>query len=141
MSLTAVQIDGNSGQVLGLIDFEGTTTAPLWMCAGFPYWLENYGDDVDPEVDQSCAHLREIFNDNMKAHGAIGEEWLELSQKGRLFRDFAFMLDYQVQVWAELERWVDERLAFAEKYPGIGMPERSLEEDLEEQSAAAPSNT
>ena len=24
-------------QIEGLIDFEGTTTAPLWMCAGFPY--------------------------------------------------------------------------------------------------------
>ena len=123
------QIDEGSGKVLGLIDFEGTTTAPLWMCAVLPYWLED-DEDNGAAKNQDLAHLRGIFNETIKAHGKVGEEWLEASEKGQLFRNFSRLLEHEVQVWAEpsLERWVDERLAFAAKNPGVGMPEETLEE-------------
>ena len=123
------QIDEGSGKVLGLIDFEETTTAPLWMCAGIPYWLEDE-EDNDAAKNQDLTHLRGIFNETIKANGKVGEEWLEASEKGELFRNFAALLEYEVQVWATptMERWVDQRLAFAAKNPGVGMPEETLEE-------------
>ena len=31
-----------------------------------------------------------------------------------------------------MERWVDERLAFGKKYPGLRMPEKTLDEMIEE---------
>lgn len=132
--LANIMIDERSGKVLGLIDFEGTTTAPLWMCAGHPYWVEEDEEDGRGEKDER-ARLRDVFNETIKAQGRIGEEWLETSEKGRFFRNFAAMLDYQVQVWARpfMERWVDERLAFAAKHPGVGLRERSLEDEVEEQ--------
>ena len=127
------QVDEGSGKVLGLIDFEATTTAPLWMCAGFPYWLEDHEDNDLPK-NQDLARLRGIFIETIKANGKVGEEWLEASEKGELFRNFAALLEYQVQVWARpsMERWVDERLAFAAKNPGVGMPEKTLEEEFQE---------
>ncbi|KAF8517995.1 hypothetical protein BU17DRAFT_49070, partial [Hysterangium stoloniferum] len=135
--LSNIMIDEQSGKVLGLIDFEGTTTAPLWMCAGFPYWLEDDENDVDGKNREQAA-LRDIFSETIKAQGEIGEEWLEASEKGLLFRKFAAILDYQIQVWARpsMEKWVDERLAFAVKHPGVGMPEKTLEEEAEEWVAA-----
>jgi hypothetical protein len=114
---------------MGLIDFEATTTAPLWMCAATPFWLEDIEDEEEHE-NLHLAHLREIFNDTIKEGGEAGEEWLEMSERGRWFRDFGFMLEYRVNVWAseEMKKWVDERLAFARKFPGIGLPEQALEE-------------
>jgi hypothetical protein len=108
---------------MGLIDFEATTTAPLWMCTAIPYWLEDI-EDGDETENLHLAHLREIFNNTIRQGGEVGEEWLELSERGRWFRGFAFMLEYQVGVWASeaMEKWVDERLAFARKFPGIGLP-------------------
>jgi len=132
--LTESQVDERSGQVLGLIDFEGTTTAPLWMCARFPLWIAHHETDEKPE-DKELAHLRGIFSETVRAQGKIGEDWLNASAKGALFRNFAFLLDYQVHIWAspDMERWVDERLAFGEKHPGVGMPEKNLDEMIEEQ--------
>jgi hypothetical protein len=39
-----------------------------------------------------------------------------------------------------MEQWVDERLAFAKKDPGVGMPRKKLDEMVEEQygRVAAP---
>jgi len=132
--LLGIQVDERSGQVLGLIDFEETITAPLWMCAGFPFWMDHHQADEKPE-DEELAHLRGIFRQTVKAQGKIGEDWLSATETGALFRDFAFMLDYQVQIWASpsMEQWVDERLAFAKKHPGIGMTEKKLAELIEEQ--------
>jgi len=87
--------------------------------------------DEKPE-DEELAHLRGIFRKTVKAQGKIGEDWLNATEKGALFRDFALMLDYQVQIWASpsMEQWID---AFAKKHPGIGMPEKKLAELIEEQ--------
>jgi hypothetical protein len=118
---------------MGLIDFEATTTAPLWMCAATPFWLDN-NEDEDEAENLNLAHLREIFDRTIKQEGETGEEWLELSGRGRWFRDFGFMLEYRVRVWAneEMRKWVDERLAFAREFPGIGLSERTLEEEMAE---------
>lgn len=72
------------------------------------------------------AHLRGILNETIKAHDKAGEGWLEAPEKGELFRNFAALLEYEVQVCATptMERCVDERLAFAaKKKPGVGIPE------------------
>jgi hypothetical protein len=66
--LTESQVDERSRQVLGLIDFEGTTTAPLWMCAGFPLWIAHHETDENVE-DEGLAHLRAIFSETVKAQG------------------------------------------------------------------------
>ena len=127
------QIDQESGRLMGLIDFEATTTAPLWMCATTPFWLDD-NEDEDKSENLNLAHLREIFNHTIKEEGETGDEWLELSERGRWFRDFGFMLEYRVRVWAseEMRKWVDERLTFAKQFPGIGLSERTLEEDMTE---------
>jgi hypothetical protein len=105
---------------MGLIDFEATTTAPLWMCAAIPSWLDNFEGEDEPE-NANLAHFREIFNYTVKQEGETGEEWLELSQRRKWFRDFGFILEYRVQVWGseEMRKWVDDRLAFAREFPGI----------------------
>lgn len=135
--LTESQVDERSGQVLRLIDFEETTTAPLWMCAGFPRWIAHHETDENAE-DEELAHLRGLFSETVKAQGKIGEDWLSASEKGALFRNFAHMLEYQVDIWASpsMEQWVDERLAFAKKHPGVGMPRKKLGEMIEERVAA-----
>ena len=42
-----------------------------------------------------------------------------------------------------MEQWVDEQLAFAEKHPSVGMPQKKLDEMIEEEygrvAAPAPS--
>jgi hypothetical protein len=75
-----------------------------------------------------------------RAQGKIGEDWLSASEKGALFRNFAYLLDHQVHIWAspDMERWVDERLAFAKKYPGVGMQRRRFEEQYGPVAAPAP---
>jgi hypothetical protein len=88
--LTESQVDERSGQVLVLVDFE-ETTAPLWMCVGFPLWFAHHETDENAE-DEKLAHLRGIFSETVKAQGKIGEDWLSASDKGALFRSFAHML-------------------------------------------------
>lgn len=127
-----VMIEEETGEVTGFIDFEGTTTAPLWMCARRPYWIEDDDDDDETEAKDENAHLRNIFDETIKAQGKIGEEWLEVSEKGRLFRWFSSKLDYNAPVWASLDRWVDERLAFAAEHPGVGLREKTIDEDIQE---------
>jgi hypothetical protein len=114
---------------MGLIDFEATTTAPLWMCAETPFWLNDIEDKDEPE-NINLAHLREIFDETIQEGGEAGEEWLKLAKHGQWFRGFGFMLEYRVKVWAseEMRKWVDERVAFARKFPGIGLPEQGLEQ-------------
>ena len=105
------------------------------MCAGLPFWLEGE-DDEGEELDQDLAHLHDVFNETIKARGKIGKEWLEASEKDFLFRDFAFMLNNRVHIWATtpfMERWVDERLAFDVGHPGVGMPQKILDQEILEQ--------
>ena len=71
----------------------------------------------------------EVFSTTIKAHDKAGEGWLEAPEKGEPFRNFAALLEYEVQVWATptMERCVDERLAFAaKKNPGSGCQSRVL---------------
>lgn len=131
--LTISQVDKKSGEVLGLIDLEGTTTAPLWMCAGLPYWLEDV-ENSGGEENRELAHLRQVFTSTIKAEGGIGAEWLALAEKGELFRQFGSKLDCQILFWAskDTEKWVDRRLLFAIQNPGVGLPELTVEEELAE---------
>jgi hypothetical protein len=61
--LSNIMID-KSGHVTGIIDFEGTTIAPLWESALLPRWL---GDPDDPESrfeggsSESRQTLRALF--------------------------------------------------------------------------------
>jgi len=120
--LSNIMID-ESGHVTGLIDFEGTTIAPLWESALLPRWL---GDPDDPESTfeggsaESRQTLRALFFDRV-GHG----EWRALYENGKPFRLLCDRLHFQVGVWAseDLEEWVDERHAWARNHPGIGFPE------------------
>ncbi|KAI5992533.1 kinase-like domain-containing protein [Pisolithus albus] len=121
--LSNIMIDEESGDVTSLIDFEGATIAPLWECAVFPPWIQ------DPE-DQEGAYeggpaedrekLREIFRKVMDS-----EEWSTLYEHGKLYRHFRLRLTLVVRPWAAdyMEKWVDERLAWAKLHPGVPMPD------------------
>jgi hypothetical protein len=126
-------VDKNTGEVLGFIDFEGTTTAPLWMCTEPPYWLEQVEESNDEER-RELTHLRQVFTRTIEAEGEIGAEWLALAEKGELFREFGFKLECQILFWASknTEKWVDRRLAFAVQKPGVGLPELTAEEEVAE---------
>lgn len=115
-----------SGQVTGLIDFEGATIAPLWECALLPRWLQ---DPEDPESSceggsaESKQILRELF---LEKTG--NEEWKMLYEQGKPFRLLSDRLEFQVAVWAsdDMEAWVDERLTWAKDHPGVGFLESDI---------------
>jgi hypothetical protein len=54
------------------------------------------------------------------SQGKIGEEWLDVSEKGFLVRKFAFLLNYEIYIWATpfMGQWVDERLGFLQNTQG-----------------------
>ncbi|KAI6028995.1 kinase-like domain-containing protein [Pisolithus marmoratus] len=121
--LSNIMIDESSGDVTGLIDFEGTTIAPLWECAVIPAWLQDPDDyeggyEGGPAEDRGV--LREIFWKVMDSG-----EWNMLYEHGKLFRHFRLRLSLQVGPWASegMEEWVDKRLAWAKLHPGVAMPE------------------
>jgi len=122
-----------SGQVTGIIDFEGTTIAPLWECALVPRWLLDPDDDDESMYEGGSAEsrqpLRELFLEK------VNEEWKVLYEQGKPFRRLSFRLRLQVFCWSQkdMEEWVDERLAWAKDHPGVGFPELSFEEWLAQQ--------
>jgi hypothetical protein len=89
------------------------------MHAGFTLWIAHH------EADENASKTD-------KAQGNIGESALG---KGALLRNFAYVFEYQVHIWASpsMERWVDERLTFAKKHLGVGLLEKKLDEMIEEQ--------
>jgi len=95
--------------------FESTTTAPLWMFGGLPFWFERGGDERDGELDEDLPHLQNVLNQTIKDQENIGEEWLgEKGERGCLFSTFAFLLNYRVHVRARpFMEWVDQWLTFA----------------------------
>ncbi len=121
------QID-ESGQVMGLIDFEGATISPLWECARLPRWLQ---DPDDPESSyeggppESRQVLRECFLTRMRH---LHEEWRMLSEHGKPFRLLSDRLQFEVGVWAskDMEIWVDNMLAWAKDHPGVGLVEPAV---------------
>ena len=52
------------------------------MCAGFPFWIEDYETDDEKPEKEELAYLRGIFSETIKAaHGNIGEDWLSASEE------------------------------------------------------------
>ncbi|KAF8127591.1 phosphotransferase enzyme family-domain-containing protein [Boletus edulis] len=123
--LSNIMIDDKSGVVTGLIDFEGTTVAPLWECAVVPGWLL---DCDDPEgryeggSDEDRGRLLDVFWKTMD-----DTEWREMYENGKPFRRLSDRLSFQIGIWSMRggEEWVDERLAWAKLHPGISMPEKT----------------
>jgi hypothetical protein len=91
------QID-ESGHVTGIIDFEGTTIAPLWECALLPRWLQ---DPDDPESSyeggsaESRQTLRALFLEKVE-----NGEWRAFYEKGKPFRLLCDRLQFKFRVWA-----------------------------------------
>ncbi|KAF8572963.1 hypothetical protein K439DRAFT_1564921, partial [Ramaria rubella] len=120
--LSNIMTDENSGRVTGLIDFEGATTAPLWECAIIPRWLQE-PDDPESSYEggptEARSALRAVFLTTVQ--GTVqGKEWCRAYEAGRPFRQLVDRLNFQVNVWADLEEWVVDRLDWAQKYPGVG---------------------
>ena len=115
------QID-ESVRVTGIIDFEGTTIAPLWECALLPRWLI---DPDDPESSYEGGSAESRHKLRARFLEKVGNEWKVLYEQGKSFRLFCDRLQFQVGVWAsdDMEAWVDERLAWAKDHPGVGFPE------------------
>ncbi|KIK00510.1 hypothetical protein K443DRAFT_665055 [Laccaria amethystina LaAM-08-1] len=121
--LSNIMIDEITGRVTGLIDFEGTTTAPLWECALLPRLLQHSDDpEATPEGgdDVTRQALRAVFMDKV-ANG----QWNVLCELGKPFRQLSDRLSFRVDVWASeyMESWVEERLVWAQEHPGIGYTE------------------
>jgi len=93
------QVDEKSGTLEGLIDFEATTTAPLWK---IPHWLDDI-ERGDEEENKERAHLRHVFQDAIRRRGEVGKEWISVCEQGQWFRKFGNIATYQVQVWASKE--------------------------------------
>ena len=115
------QID-ESGRVTGIIDFEGTTIAPLWECALLPRWLQD-PDDLESSYEGGSAEIRQTLRARFLEK--VGNEWKVLYEQGKPFRLLCDRLQFQVGVWAsdDMEAWVDERLAWAKDHPGVGFIE------------------
>jgi len=124
--LSNIMID-ESGQVTGIIDFEGATIAPLWECALLPRWLQD-PDDPESTYEGGSAESRQTLRTLFLEKVGNDEEWKMLYELGKPFRLLSDRLHLQVGVWAsdDLEAWVDERLAWAMDHPGVGFHERDL---------------
>jgi hypothetical protein len=48
-----------SGRVIGFINFEAATIAPLWECSVIPQWLQDHPDD--PESSHEGGSKTDIF--------------------------------------------------------------------------------
>jgi hypothetical protein len=103
------------------------------MCAELPHWLDDI-EGGDKEENRENEYLRQVFQDAIRREGGAGEEWISVCEQGQWFREFGVISMYQVQVWAreKMEEWVDKRLEFALKFPGVGLPEKTLEEGIAE---------
>lgn len=55
--------------------------------------------------------IQDIYNETIKAQAKIGAEWFTPC----------------------IERQADERLAFFAEHPGVGMPQKTLEQEIQEQ--------
>lgn len=75
-----------SGRVTGIIDFEGTTIAPLWECALLPRWLQDI-DDPESTYEGGSAKSRQILRARFleKVDNECGK-WC--MNKGNLFNCF-----------------------------------------------------
>ncbi|KIJ33770.1 hypothetical protein M422DRAFT_264228 [Sphaerobolus stellatus SS14] len=128
--LSNIMINEETGQVTGLIDFEGTTITPLWECAVIPRWLQP-PDDPESSYEggpaESRIALRAQFLDTVDKSN-LGGEWRKAYELGRPFRELPSRLRYQVNVWASdsLEEWVDERLEWAKAHPRVRFPETDI---------------
>jgi hypothetical protein len=97
----------------------------LWKCANLPAWLQveehhdGWSESGGPEHDKQL--LRAIFFREI-GHNATGNDWRETYEKGFLFRDFSRKLESTAQFWEYDGDWMEERFAWAAKYPGIGCP-------------------
>ncbi|KAG8829796.1 hypothetical protein FRC17_006031 [Serendipita sp. 399] len=127
--LSNIMVEVPSGKVLGFIDFEATTTAPLWRCATVPSWLDT---EEDTGEDGEAASLRQLFIDTI-SEGTQGQEWMQMYTHGKHFRTFASRLELGITFWGERdsEDWVDERLRYAKIHPGVGLRELTHQEDYE----------
>ncbi|KAJ7170853.1 hypothetical protein C8R43DRAFT_981291 [Mycena crocata] len=127
--LSNIMIDKNTGSITGLIDFEGAQIAPLWECAYLPPWIQD-PDEWDGTYEGGSPEekktLRELFMKKIKENDPTGE-WIRALERGRPFREFTNMLNFSVNVWADMEKWVDERLEWAKSHPGVGYEDSDLE--------------
>ncbi len=110
----------------GIIDFEGTTIAPLWECALIPRWLQ-HPDDEESSYEGGSAESRQTLR-ALFLEKVGNEEWKVLCERGKPFRRLSGRLIFQVLVWAsdDMEAWVDERLEWSKDHPGVGFPEHDI---------------
>ncbi|EQL01923.1 kinase-like protein [Ophiocordyceps sinensis CO18] len=114
--LVNIIIDEHTGKVNGYVDFEGTTTAPLWLAA------TPCGSAQLPPDDIYVPPQHQPINPEDRCDA----EWRKAYQGGKPFRRWADYLELGVEAWSfgHVERWVDARLAWAsERGQGVAMPE------------------
>jgi hypothetical protein len=98
----------------------------LWKCATLPEWLQvedhhdGRSESGGSEHDQQL--LRAVFFTEIDHH-PTGNDWREAYEKGLLFRDFSRNLESSATFWEYDGDWLDERFAWAAKYPGVGCSE------------------
>ncbi|KAF7373377.1 Kinase-like protein [Mycena sanguinolenta] len=122
--LSNIMIDKETGHVTGIIDFEGTTVAPLWECAYLPRWLQD-PEEWDGTYEGGSAEEREVLRDLfLRKIQELDqtEEWIRAMERRRPFREFTNMLNFHVGVWASQEEWVNERIEWSKNHPGIAYP-------------------
>lgn len=105
-----------TGNVKGYIDFEATTTAPLWFAASVPDWIPDPDGDMASWYGGTSEDQRRVWDAFKAAMARCSEEWLKAEEHGRQFRDWKGYIGLGVELWAseDIEAWVDERLARAD---------------------------
>ncbi|KAM4057440.1 phosphotransferase enzyme family protein [Hirsutella rhossiliensis] len=125
--LVNILIDEYTGKVNGYIDFEGTSTAPLWYAATVPQWIPDPDGDTASWYGGSPADQRRLWGAFHATMARCDAEWRKAYQGGKPFRAWADHLELGVEAWGseDVERWVDARLAWAseEGRRGMAMPE------------------
>ncbi|KAJ6476226.1 hypothetical protein C8R45DRAFT_1009263 [Mycena sanguinolenta] len=122
--LSNVIIDKETGHVTGIIDLEGTTVAPLWECAYMPRWLQDpqeWGATYECGSAEDREVLRTLFLKKIQELDQT-EEWIRAMERGRPFREFTNILNFQVGVWASQEEWVNERIEWAKNHSSVAYP-------------------
>lgn len=126
-----MQIDKDTGKVNGYVDFEGTTTAPLWLAATVPQWIPDPDGDTASWYGGSPADQRRLWDAFHITMDRCDPDWRKAYQGGKLFGLWADHLELGVEAWSsrDVEQWVDARLIWAseERRQGIAMPESDEE--------------
>ncbi|KLO06342.1 hypothetical protein SCHPADRAFT_895524 [Schizopora paradoxa] len=145
--LANIMIDPDTGDLNAFIDLEFAFSAPCWICAEVPQWLQDEKADVKDSVarmyynlygegkgrhrpantdivdNREEAILLKEFMDTMRGLDKDGT-WYTAYNAGKPYREFTMKLTHFIGAWGRLGfgLWVESTLRWMREHPGDEVP-------------------